>query len=207
MVAPNANIGGNDVTMDYQYKVDYAKFNIPYCTIKKQFGSQPEDYYFVDIPYLRTLTPAEGEVFLDVGCGRLKMPDMVGVDKRRLDGVDVVCDLEKESLPYADNSVDLIHTSMFLEHVVDLNKVLGELWRVLKTGHKLVVIVPDWKSSIQAADPDHKRQFDRETFMYFDRRTNNYILSDYGFIGDLRVLMSGVFRPGHILCVMEKVDV
>jgi uncharacterized protein YcsI (UPF0317 family) len=36
---------------------------------------------------------------LDIGCGREKYPDAIGIDKTNLPGVDVVIDFEKKKLP------------------------------------------------------------------------------------------------------------
>ena len=182
--------------------------NIPYSRITKRWGDALDSLYDVCIPSIDHIIPKEGEIFLDVGCGKLKMPEMIGIDKRKLEGVDVVCDLEKEQLPYKDNTLDFIHTSMLLEHIQDLYKVMTELWRVLKIDGKLFIIVPYWESDISWDDVDHKRHFTSESFRYFDRTSEAYRITDYEeFKGDFRVLHRGIFRPGHVFAIMEKKEV
>jgi len=104
---------------------------------------------------------------LDIGCGKWKKPGFTGVDIVKLDGVDIVCNLEKEKLPLEDNSVNEIYTRYFLEHVSDLIKVMEELWRVCGSGAKIVAGVPYYNSIGAFKDPTHKRFFTYETFDYF----------------------------------------
>ncbi len=52
------------------------------------------------------------DVILDIGCGAHKQPGTIGVDRRRLPGVDVVCDFE-HGLPFRDSSVDGAYSIRF----------------------------------------------------------------------------------------------
>ena len=53
---------------------------------------------------------------LDIGCGRNKRKDAIGIDIVKLEGVDIVCNLE-EGLPFKDNTFDLVYASHILEHI------------------------------------------------------------------------------------------
>ncbi len=55
-------------------------------------------------------------------------------------GVDVIADAH--SLPYADNSVDVIDCEAVLEHLRDPNLAATEMYRVLKPGGKVLAITP-----------------------------------------------------------------
>jgi SAM-dependent methyltransferase len=68
-------------------------------------------------------------VVLDVGCGDKKRGD-IGVDVRRLPGVDVVCDVH--SLPFADESFDEVCSSLVIEHTLNPFQFIQEQIRVLK---------------------------------------------------------------------------
>jgi len=70
-------------------------------------------------------------LLLDIGCGTNKKQGYIGIDRVKLPGVDVVCDIE-EGLPFKDNTVDGIRVIQVLEHVRDLIFVLEEFWRVCK---------------------------------------------------------------------------
>lgn len=56
----------------------------------------------------------------------------------------VTCDLRKR-LPYADSTIDYVYTSHFLEHLSQsaAQKLLVEVFRVMKPGGLLRVVVPD----------------------------------------------------------------
>lgn len=84
------------------------------------------------------------EVKLDVGCGLNKKVGYIGIDVFNVKGVDLILDLEKNKLPLKNNSVDIIYTSHFLEHVDNPIDILKEFNRVLKIGGKLTIIVPHY---------------------------------------------------------------
>lgn len=69
---------------------------------------------------------------LNLGCGNDVGNGFVCLDKQAKAGVDYVLDLERERLPFEDNSVDYIKANHFLEHIFDPRHLLNECWRVLK---------------------------------------------------------------------------
>jgi len=71
------------------------------------------------------------QILLGIGCGTNKKQGYIGIDRVKLPGVDVVCDIE-DRLPFKDNTVDGIRVIQVLEHVRDLIFVLEEFWRVCK---------------------------------------------------------------------------
>lgn len=67
---------------------------------------------------IKNLFRDKANVRVDLGCGGNKMPGCIGVDFRKMDGVDVVQDLSLfpwNNLPTA--SADVIYTSHLLEHI------------------------------------------------------------------------------------------
>ena len=109
----------------------------------------------------------DGALKIDLGCGDNKRKDFIGVDKVDLQGVDIVCDIDKGSLPLDDNSVEEIFSMHFMEHVDDVVAVMEELWRVSKNGARIVIAVPYFTSVGAFRDPTHKHFFTYETFDYF----------------------------------------
>lgn len=51
-------------------------------------------------------------------------------------------DLEKDNLPYVDNSVDTILVMNVLEHIYNFWHVLGELKRIVKSDGQVIGVVP-----------------------------------------------------------------
>ena len=103
---------------------------------------------------------------LNIGSGYKRIDGFTNVDCVQTGVTDVVIDIEKEKLPYEDNSVDEIYCYETLEHLSDIIFPMNEMWRVLKTGGILKGKVPGtWSGAV--ADPTHKRIFVPESFDYF----------------------------------------
>jgi len=146
-----------------------------------------------------------GNIKLDIGCGRMKGSEMIGIDIMPfVDGngrqvVDVVMDIEKEELPFETGTVNSIRINNVLEHISELKFVLNECWRVLKYDGVMVGNVPVAGSKKDFQDPTHKRHFIPETFGYFTGvslvntnwpshpRYANYGFKPWSFIEDLKV--------------------
>jgi ubiquinone/menaquinone biosynthesis C-methylase UbiE len=95
-------------------------------------------------------------VKLDIGCGPNKHLGYIGIDKRGLPGVDIVLDLDKEGLPFPDNSVDEVLLYHVLEHVESPWKVMKEVIRVCKDGAIIRVRFPYPLHENAYKDPEHK---------------------------------------------------
>ena len=114
-------------------------------------------------------------ILLDIGCGRDKKSGYIGVDKVKLPGVDIICDIE-HGLPFKDDSIGGIRVIQVLEHVKDLILVMEEFGRVCKNGAKIEILVPYWNSVGAFRDPTHRRFFAYRTFDHF---TENIGLPNY----------------------------
>lgn len=117
-----------------------------------------------------------GERILDVGCqfGNLlaRFPDLErhGVDiaeaylpTARERGITAIV-AEAEALPYPDGWFDAVYAADILEHVHDLNLVVGEMFRVLRPGGYVFARSPDREDMEGYVDyttyPSHVRSFD-----------------------------------------------
>lgn len=111
---------------------------------------------------------------LNCGCGTSRLPGFVGIDRVPGPAVDVVLDLEREPLPYPDESVDEVACYEVLEHLGDgFVFALNELHRVLKSSGVLHGKVPRCEGKNKPgpnafSDPTHKRVITLETFEYLD---------------------------------------
>lgn len=99
---------------------------------------------------------------LDVGCGPECLPGFVGVDRFPLPGVQVVADLDRP-LPFASNSIELVHASHSLEHVSDLMFTMRELYRVCKHKAQICIVVPYYEQNLNLSNPYHHQVFNEHT--------------------------------------------
>ena len=111
-------------------------------------------------------------IMLDVGCGENKQQNFVGLDIRKLPGVDIVHDLEKIPYPLQDNSCLKILASHVVEHINPMKfgfvNVMNEWWRIMKEGGELMIAMPYAWSFGYIQDPTHCNPCNEATFQYFD---------------------------------------
>lgn len=128
-------------------------------------------------------TPTTTKFMLDLGCGARPREGYEGVDLYPNPGVEHVVDLFKFPWPWADQSVDGLCSSHFLEHlpaqeVRQVGRYFGkdmlvvfmdEAYRVLKPGCAFEIIVPSGRSDRAFQDPTHRRFFVPASFLYYNR--------------------------------------
>lgn len=95
---------------------------------------------------------------LDIGCGRGEFlagfiacgVEGYGVDRSR--AAEKYCpaaelrtsDLERDGIPYADGFFDIVYSKSVVEHFHEPDKLLLEMFRVLKPGGLAITLCPDW---------------------------------------------------------------
>lgn len=123
---------------------------------------------------------------LNIGCGRDYRRGWWNCDISPEVEADAHLDICKSPLPFKDESADEIWISGVLEQIrenADLIFVLNECHRVMKTGQRMMVVVPNARYAIAHRDPMDVRKFTIETFSYFIGGSAEYKLygSVYGF--------------------------
>jgi ubiquinone/menaquinone biosynthesis C-methylase UbiE len=108
---------------------------------------------------------------LNLGCGKDIKRGYINLDVVRLDGVDVVTDIERK-MPFPDNFFDEIYSSHVLEHVNDLQNVLLELHRISKPESLIKVLVPYFSFFGSHTNPTHKRFWGYDSFDYFSENSD-----------------------------------
>jgi SAM-dependent methyltransferase len=113
---------------------------------------------------------------LDLGCGQNCYVEngekFTGIDYVKCEGVDIVHDLTKFPYPFADNSVERIHSSHFLEHLDGFERIqfFAEMYRILIPGGTMRLIHPYYKSVRAIQDPTHKfPPIAEQSYLYWDK--------------------------------------
>ncbi len=110
---------------------------------------------------------------LDIGCGPNPKEGFHGVDCIKFPAVKHVVKLGSRPLPFADGSVDEVHSSHFLEHLTQKERCffMNDLYRVMKKDSEAKIIVPHWASGRAYGDPTHQWPAISEMFFYYlDRK-------------------------------------
>lgn len=112
-------------------------------------------------------------LILDIGCGNNKYPNSIGMDKRYINGVDIVHDIEIVPWPIIDK-FDKIIMSHVIEHlkpwiVID---IMNEVWEHLKDGGILEITMPIAGSTAFYSDPTHTKAWNIHTVEYFNISSN-----------------------------------
>jgi len=108
-------------------------------------------------------------LILDVGCGASKHKGCLGVDLRKVKGVDVIADAS--CLPFKDDCFDKIFLSHLVEHIYDIVTFMKEIWRVSNGGATVCLWTPHFTAYHSYRDPTHLHHFTIQSFDYFDRTT------------------------------------
>ncbi|MDD5254371.1 MAG: methyltransferase domain-containing protein [Candidatus Nanoarchaeia archaeon] len=117
---------------------------------------------------------------LNVGCGRDIRKDYINLDSAKLEGVDIVHNVEDLPLPFKNEEFDEILCKDVLEHV-DYVPVLKDLNRILKKNGKLIITVPHFTSRNNFVDPTHKNSFSVRTFDFFIKDSKRAYYFDFHF--------------------------
>lgn len=100
---------------------------------------------------------------LEIGCGQ---GDILKILQERFNavGIDKEVDLEKDTLPFFDESFHVVFTKSTIEHVQNTPHLLSEIKRVLKPGGWVCVLTPAWEYNYKDFynDPTHIKPFHRK---------------------------------------------
>lgn len=152
---------------------------------------------------------------LNIGSGPTCGEGWVGIDLVSKSPNVIARDLGR-GIPFEDNRFEELYADNVLEHIKqeDYIFVWNEMWRVLKPGGKLTIIVPRANSEGADQDPTHVRRFQPMSFSYFCVEDDNHAepciflkqCRDYGFIGAFARVGYDFFEEGSFYhVILEKV--
>lgn len=140
-----------------------------------------------------SLSETSPNSLVNIGAGKTFIPGFVNVDIASV--ADVVIDLNKDPLPFADNSVDILFSYHALEHVENYLFALGEIHRVLRHGGWFLLGVPYVTlTEYNLVNPYHKQNFSEYSFDFFDA---DKLLGSAAEEGD--ILFRKVFHRFHYM--------
>jgi len=110
---------------------------------------------------------------LDVGCGKRKRSNAIGIDINPRSDADLLHDLNQFPYPFTDNHFDEIYADNILEHLDDVLKVMIEFHRITKSDGFIEITVPFYPHRNANTDPTHKHFFGVHSFDYFVSGTDH----------------------------------
>jgi len=111
---------------------------------------------------------------LNLGSGDTRYDSFVNIDFDKNNNPDYCFDIETQSWPFADNSVDQVIAHHIFEHLGEgFFHVMQELYRVCKNGALIDVMVPHPRHETFLADPTHRRPILPMTFQLFSKKFND----------------------------------
>ena len=153
-------------------------------------------------------------VKLDIGCGENKQQGFIGMDIRKVKGVDIVHDAEKFPYPFPNECCSVILMSHVVEHIKPwlMIKLFDELWRIMKVGGQLWLSLPYGYSMGFLQDPTHCNMCNEATWTYYDPDYFLYQIyrpkpwkierNEFQSMGNMEVIMSK--RPSNYVGAFSK---
>jgi predicted SAM-dependent methyltransferase len=145
---------------------------------------------------------------LDLACGQHKQEGFFGVDIANVEGVDLVYNLTTYPWPFADNTVEEVFCSHYVEHTYPVGTAqdgliafMNEVWRICTPDAMVKIIHPYLKSIRAFQDPTHTRFIPEATWHYFSQ---DWLISQgldhYPITANFEVtnIASGVAAPWNL---------
>lgn len=112
---------------------------------------------------------------INLGAGNDKIEGFVSVDYDEKSNPDYCLNIEKDRLPFEDNTVEVVVAHHILEHLGDgYFHALQELYRVCKHGAIIDIRVPHPRHDAFLADPTHRRPITPVGLQLFSKKFNQY---------------------------------
>ena len=127
----------------------------------------------------KLLNKTKGAVIkLDLGCGDAKQAGFIGLDNRKLPGVDIITDVETRPLPLPSTCAVLAMARNLIEYIEPKNFIgfMNEVWRVLKVDGQFLILTPYAGSTAWLSDPLIINGVTAKTWKFFDPTSPNYKL-------------------------------
>jgi len=126
---------------------------------------------------------------LNLGSGYKRYEGLINVDQDKNCNPDFLVNLEKDNLPFDNDSVDYVLANHILEHIGEgFLHLMQELYRVCEDGAIIDIEVPHYTHIIFTADPTHKRPITTEGLRLFSQKANRKSIRDGGTSSTLGIM-------------------
>jgi hypothetical protein len=120
---------------------------------------------------------------LHIGAGTDPQDGWTNLDLQDGEGVDIVANLDTDTLPIEDDSVTELLGIHVVEHLHNPLHAMNELWRVAEPGAMLTVATPYGTSDDAWEDPTHVRPYFVNSWAPFSQ-PYHWRSSGYGYVAD-----------------------
>ncbi len=159
---------------------------------------------------IKKLISKNGGINFDLGCGAHKQEPWVGMDIRPLPCVDIVHDMESVPYPLPDDCCISILASHVLEHInpskFGFVNVMNELWRIMKPGGRIMIVVPYAGSHGYWQDPTHCNPINETTLAYFAPEHQSGLYDIYK-PSPWRIIANAWNANGNLEAILQKVKI
>jgi hypothetical protein len=112
---------------------------------------------------------------INIGSGYEKIDGFISIDYDEKLNPDYCLDIEKDNLPFDDNTVTTVIAHHILEHLGEgYFHCLQELYRVCQHGAVIDIRVPHPRHDAYLADPTHRRPITPMGLTLFSKKFNKY---------------------------------
>lgn len=148
-------------------------------------------------------------VKLELGCGgNKKLADAIAIDLIDYKDVDIVGDVFEVLAKIPNESVDVIFSSHFIEHLSNIKELIVESARVLKPKGSFIAMAPHFSNPWFYSDYTHNKSFGLYSMSYFAHdnilRRKVPVYDDIKFnLVDVRLEFKSE-RPFYVRHVLKK---
>lgn len=111
---------------------------------------------------------------IDLGSGRNKFHECIGIDKIDYPETDIVHDFNQR-LPLEDNSVDFVMASHSLQYVNDLQAVMEDIYRVCRHKAVVCIVAPYAHVASHIVNPEYKQLFNEYSPLYWTKHAETIL--------------------------------
>ncbi len=143
---------------------------------------------------------------LNVGSGSGVVDGWINIDRRHVQGVSVLADLNQIPWPFKNDSFEVVLCNHVLEHLTDIVHAMEEIHRISVHGGCIVIRTPYFANYESFRDPTHRWHFTWESFDYFVAESGFFVYTNRKFrlVGKRLTFAHWWRHPGYYLFSLSQ---